>query len=71
MMQWLWCTNAVKSRNLGICSLNLFDKYAKHETFAGIRNMYRQVIILALVSTALANVIPFSMSNIPEEYKGY
>ncbi|KAL4002216.1 Fatty-acid and retinol-binding protein 1 [Acanthocheilonema viteae] len=33
--------------------------------------MYHQLILLALIGTAIANVIPFSMSNIPEEYKEF
>lgn len=32
--------------------------------------MYHQLILLTLIGTTMANVIPFSMSNIPDEYKG-
>ncbi|VDK83445.1 unnamed protein product [Litomosoides sigmodontis] len=33
--------------------------------------MYHQLILLTLIGTTIANVIPFSMSNIPEEYKEF
>uniref|UniRef100_A0A0R3RN43 Fatty-acid and retinol-binding protein 1 n=1 Tax=Elaeophora elaphi TaxID=1147741 RepID=A0A0R3RN43_9BILA len=33
--------------------------------------MYHQLILLALIGAAVANVIPFSMSSIPEEYKEF
>ncbi|KAK6101229.1 Fatty-acid and retinol-binding protein 1 [Brugia pahangi] len=33
--------------------------------------MYHRLILLALVGTTMANVIPFSMNNIPEEYKEF
>ncbi|OZC11511.1 nematode fatty acid retinoid binding protein [Onchocerca flexuosa] len=33
--------------------------------------MYHQVILMALIGATMANVVPFSMSNIPEEYKEF
>ncbi|EFO23085.2 fatty-acid and retinol-binding protein 1, variant [Loa loa] len=33
--------------------------------------MYHQLILLALIGTIMANVIPFSLSNISEEYKEF
>ncbi|CAG9532661.1 unnamed protein product [Cercopithifilaria johnstoni] len=33
--------------------------------------MYQHLIFLALIATTVASVIPFSVSNIPEEYKEF
>nr|Q8WT59.2 RecName: Full=Fatty-acid and retinol-binding protein 1; AltName: Full=Og-FAR-1; Flags: Precursor [Onchocerca gutturosa] len=33
--------------------------------------MYHQLILMALIGVIMANVVPFSMSNIPEEYKEF
>lgn len=33
--------------------------------------MYRELILVALIGPNMASVIPFSMSNVPEEYKEF